>query len=204
VHPRDEEGRQTLAAGPCAAVVAAVRARSPGLPLGFSTMAEIEPDPERRLDLVSSWDPAPDFVSVNLDEEGAVELVRTLPGMGIGVEAGVSTAQDAELLVAEDLARHCLRVLVEPSHRDAEDALATLSAVDSVLDQAGVRLQRVYHGVDAVTWSVIHLALAQNRDVRIGLEDTLVLADGRLALDNAQLVAAAFDLAAHLEPRSGL
>jgi uncharacterized protein (DUF849 family) len=204
LHPRDDEGRQTLAAGPCGAAVAAIRARTPDLPLGFSTLAEIEPDRERRLHLLAAWDPRPDFVSVNLSEEGAVELVRALPGMDIGVEAGISSPEDAELLVAEDLARLCLRVLVEPPQRESEAALATVAAVDAVLDHAGIPLQRVYHGVDEATWSVIQVALAQGRDIRIGLEDTLVLADGHLALDNAQLVAAAIDLAAHLEPRAGL
>lgn len=180
--------------------MAAVRAASPGLPLGFSTLADIEPGPERRLSLLQAWDLIPDFVSVNLSEAGAPELIRALPGLGIAVEAGVGSTEDAELLLAEDLGGLCLRILVEPGQREPEGALANVAAIDLVLDSAGVELQRVYHGLDAAAWPVIELALAQGRDVRIGLEDTLVLADGRLARDNAQLVAAAFDLAARLQP----
>jgi uncharacterized protein (DUF849 family) len=202
-HPRDAEGRQTLEAAHCDAAVAAVRSRSPGLPIGLSTSAEIEPDPDRRLRLLSAWTVLPDFVLVNLREAGAAELVRALPGMGIGVEAGVRTAQDAELLAAEDLSRHCLRVLVETHERRPNDALASLAAIDTVLDRAGIVLQRVYHGRDETTWTVIELALAQGRDVRIGLEDTLVLPDERVALDNAQLVSAVLDLAARMVPRDG-
>jgi uncharacterized protein (DUF849 family) len=203
VHPRDDDGKQTLAAAPCAAAAWAIRASSPGLPVGFSTLAEIEPDPERRLGLLADWTVLPDFVSVNLSEPGAVELIRALPGMGMGVEAGIWTPEDAELLVADDLAPHCLRVLVEPRDRQPGAALATVAAVDAVLDRAGIALQRVYHGVDETTWTIIEVAMAQGRDVRIGLEDTLTHPDGRLALDNAQLLAAALDLAARLQPEGG-
>lgn len=202
-HPRDAEGRQTLAADDCGAAVAAVRDRCPGLPIGLSTSADIEPDPERRLHLLAEWTVLPDFVSVNLREGGAPELVRALPGMGIGVEAGIWTARDAELLVAEDLSRHCLRLLVEAHQRRPNNALKAVAAIDTVLEEGRIGLPRVYHGRDETTWTVIELALAQGRDVRIGLEDTLVFPDKRVALDNAQLVAAVLDLAERMVPRDG-
>ena len=45
---------------------------------------------------------------------------------------------------------------------------------------------------------MIDAALARGRDVRIGLEDTLVMADGSPAPDNAALVAA---VARRTDPR---
>jgi uncharacterized protein (DUF849 family) len=196
VHPRRADGAQTLGPVPCGEAIAAIRLACPGLPVGLSTAAWIEPDPDRRLGLILGWDPRPDFVSVNVHEHGALELVRTLPGAGIGVEAGVWTAMSARLLVEQDLARRCLRVLVEPQEPEPPAALATVAAVDAVLDQGGVRLQRVYHGHDGTAWPVIQAMAARGRDVRVGLEDVLTLADGRPARDNAELVAAAVALAA--------
>jgi uncharacterized protein (DUF849 family) len=196
VHPRRADGAQTLDPVPCGEAIAAIRLARPGLPVGLSTAAWIEPDPDRRLGLILGWDPRPDFVSVNLHEPGVLEMVRTLPDAGIGVEAGVWTALAARRLVIEGLARHCLRVLVEPQESEPAAALATVASVDAVLDEAGIRLPRVYHGHDRSAWPVIEAMVARGRDVRVGLEDVLTLPDGRPARDNAELVAAAVRLAA--------
>jgi uncharacterized protein (DUF849 family) len=195
VHPRGPDGEQTFDAGPCGEAVAAIRAACPGLPVGLSTAAWIEPDPARRLALIAAWDPRPDFVSVNLHEAGSAELVRALPRLGIGVEAGLWTALAARRLVDDRLATLCLRVLVEPMDAEPHAALVTVAAVDAVLDEAAIGLQRVYHGRDATAWPVLEAMLARRRDVRVGLEDVLTLPDGRPARDNAELVAAALALA---------
>jgi len=195
VHPRRADGAQTLQPGPCGEAVAAIRAACPGLPVGLSTGAWIEPDPTRRLDLVAAWDPRPDFVSVNLHEPGAAELVRCLAELGIGVEAGIWNALGATWLVEADLTPLCLRVLVEPHDAEPAAALATVAAVDAVLDSAGVTLPRLYHGSETSAWPVLEAMLARGRDVRVGLEDVLQMPDGTPAPDNAALVAAAVALA---------
>jgi uncharacterized protein (DUF849 family) len=62
------------------------------------------------------------------------------------------------------------------------------------LDRAEVR-PRVYHGYGIATWRVIQYALESGWDVRVGLEDTLLLPDGTLATGNAELVAVAVRMA---------
>jgi uncharacterized protein (DUF849 family) len=47
----------------------------------------------------------------------------------------------------------------------------------------------------AETWAVIEQALERERNVRVGLEDTLALPDGRPARGNADLVRAAVRVA---------
>jgi uncharacterized protein (DUF849 family) len=69
--------------------------------------------------------------------------------------------------------------------------VALAAQIDQVLDWHVTDRPRLYHGHGRATWAVIERALGRGGDVRIGLEDTLVLADGRLARDNAELVAAA-------------
>jgi uncharacterized protein (DUF849 family) len=54
---------------------------------------------------------------------------------------------------------------------------------------------RLHHGYGVATWPVLRAALRLGRDIRVGLEDTVVLEDGRLASGNRELVQAAARLA---------
>jgi uncharacterized protein (DUF849 family) len=100
LHPRDSEGRETLEAGVVDEVVKKVRGAC-GMPVGTTTSAEIEPDPEPRLGLVQACR-EPDYASVNLSEPGALELMETLVRIGVGIEAGVWSIEDAERLQLRD------------------------------------------------------------------------------------------------------
>jgi uncharacterized protein (DUF849 family) len=191
IHPRRADGEQSLERGDVAAAVAAVRAACPGAPVGVTTIALAEPNPTRRLALVRSWTLLPDFASVNFSESGAADLCAALLEIGIGVEPGLSTAADAQLLLASGLAGRCVRLLFEPEEQDLDAALATVAAIEAVLDAAGAQAPRLLHGIEATAWPLLDVALKRGYDERIGLEDTLFLPDGRPTLDNARLVAAA-------------
>jgi len=195
VHQRDADGIQTLAAEPCARTLQAIRAACPGVPVGLTTGAWIEPDPDRRLELVAGWEVAPDYASVNLAEEGSFQLLRLLLERGIGVEAGLWTVADAEALLASGLADRCLRLLLEAMEAQPAAALANVASIEGLLDEAGCRTPQLQHGAAGAAWPVLVRALEAGRDVRIGLEDTLLLPDGRLARGNGELVAAAARLA---------
>ncbi len=138
-----------------------------------------------------AWTALPDFVSVNFSEEGAVELCHVLIDRGVGVEAGLATLADAQLLLDAGLADRCLRLLFEPDEDEPNAALATVQAIEALLDAASVRTPRLLHGMDATAWPLLDAAIERGYDTRIGLEDTLYLPDGQPARDNAQLVAVA-------------
>jgi len=112
VHPRDAGGAESLQGRVVDRVVAAVR-EPLGLPVGVTTGEWIEPDLRQRLRLISEWT-QPDYASVNLSEPGAVEVMRTVLSAAVGIEAGVSTVEDAELLVGCGLSDRVTRVLIEP------------------------------------------------------------------------------------------
>src|SRR6188508_2458501 len=63
IHPRRADGSQSFDPGDVAAAVVAVRGACPGVPVGGTTIAWVEPDLARRLALVRSWTVRPDFVS---------------------------------------------------------------------------------------------------------------------------------------------
>src|ERR1700722_17895697 len=71
MHPRGDDGRESLTAAVIDGAVAAVRAACPDVPVGVSTGAWIEADGARRVAAVQSWQILPDFASVNFSEEGA-------------------------------------------------------------------------------------------------------------------------------------
>jgi len=202
IHPRDASGTETLDADPVLAAVAAVRASVPATPVGVTTgLWATAGDPVRRMSLVSRWTglDIPDFASVNLSEPGADDLAGLLGELGIAVEAGVWSADDAERLAASAFGRHVLRILIEPQDPAPEAAVAAAAAMEAALDRHGLTAPRLHHGYGAATWPVLRAAIRLGRDIRVGLEDTVVLEDGRPASGNSELVRAVVRLAS--EPR---
>ena len=193
VHPRNGGGKQTLGPVQVSAAIAAIRDAAPGTHVGVTTIATIERDPKRRVALVRRWTETPDFASVNWGEEGGPALVSALVEREIAIEVGIWTVEDARRFVESDLAKFCLRALVEPTEQQTGGALATAEAIAEVLRPLGLPL--VVHGHERTTWAVLRWAAAHGHGIRIGLEDTLTLEGGRPAKNNAELVAAAAKLA---------
>lgn len=195
VHPRDGRGHETLDAHAVAAAVAAIRERAPGIRVSVTTRDGIAATSREKLALVSTWSTpelgGPDCATVNWHEDGAAELARTLLTKGIGVEAGITTAHAASRFVATHWPWQVERVLVElvPGQSRGSDGRWAAERVLAALGRLPAQL--LVHGERAWTWSVLRWAQAAGYSTRIGLEDTLVLPDGREARDNAELVAAA-------------
>jgi uncharacterized protein (DUF849 family) len=194
LHPRDAAGAEQLDAEVVDAVVVAVRGRC-GVPVGVSTGAWIEPDPDRRAALVSAWR-APDYASVNLSEAGADAVMRALLAAGIGIEAGISALDDVERLHSTGLSGQLTRVLVEPVEVRAANAVSTVDAIHAALDRLGVAAPRLQHGDGEATWPLLEDAVHRGLDTRIGLEDTVLGPAGERIAGNAALVRAASELAA--------
>src|SRR5215472_11727868 len=159
-HVRGQDGSESVAPGDVAAAVTAVRRAVPLTPFGVSTGAWIVRDVRARHEAVFGWQVLPDFASVNIKEEGGVGLAQLLFSRGIGIEVGFSDVDGAEALIASGLAARCLRVLLEPLEQDMKSFVATLEAVEAVLDRARITLPRLLHGIDRVAWDAIDIAAA--------------------------------------------
>ncbi len=195
LHPRGADGRETLEAVDVAAALEAVRAAVPGTPIGLSTHAGIAPGGRGRLDAVAGWQVLPDYVSVNLIEEDAPEMIALALSKGIGIEAGLWSAADAERFVKLEDARRCLRILIEINEQDTREGLEAAAAIRLVLARASLDVPVLQHGFDATVWPLYQDALLRGLDSRIGLEDGRALPDGTVAQDNAELLRAAVRLA---------
>jgi uncharacterized protein (DUF849 family) len=210
LHPRDEAGVEVLDAPAVLAAVGEVQAAVPGVPVGVTTgLWASGGNSYKRLELVSGWSgpSKPAFASVNMSEPGAAELAALLGELDIAVEAGVWTVADADTLAETGLAgtgladadtlagTGLLRILIEPQDTSAEGAVALAAGIEAALDRHSFTVPRLHHGYGLATWHVLRAAVALGRDIRVGLEDTVVLADGTPATSNAELVAAAVALA---------
>ena len=89
-----------------------------------------------------------------------------------------------------------LRVLAEVTDTDPATSVET---AESLLDSLGpgpgpgpgLSAPVLLHGEDGGAWPVLRLAAQLGLDMRIGLEDVLVLPDGSVPAGNAALVRAA-------------
>ncbi|HYJ84568.1 MAG TPA: 3-keto-5-aminohexanoate cleavage protein [Pyrinomonadaceae bacterium] len=194
LHVRSSFGVESLDPDDVARTLRVVKSAAPLSSIGISTGAWIVPDPAERIRLATAWKVLPDFASVNFSEEGAVELVELLLSKGVGVEAGLCDAGNAEIFVESGLAPRCLRVLLEPQEQEIEKTRETVNRMRTVLDENGVSHERVLHGTEATTWPMLKEAINLGYGLRIGFEDTLQLTDGTLAESNGELVADALKL----------
>ncbi len=195
VHVCGPDGLESLKPHDIARSLEAIRSACPNVPIGISTGAWIVPDLKKRLSLIKSWENLPDFASVNMHEEGAVQVANHLLAKGVGVEAGLCNRQAAEIFVRSDIVNESLRILIELADDNMPAALSTLELIEAVLDRAELKLPRLLHGENATAWELLKMAVARGYDTRIGFEDVLILPDGTYADGNASLIAAACKIA---------
>jgi uncharacterized protein (DUF849 family) len=191
MHPKDVNGVDSLYGDAVAAAVHAVRAAVPGLPLGVTTGFWALPDADARLRAVEAWTVLPDFASLNWHEPGSEELAHVLLGKGLGVEVGLFHAEAVASWAKSDLAKHCMRAMIE-LQGDAD-----IAAADDMLERVfavGSPAPVLLHGLDESCWPLLEYAGERGVQTRIGLEDTVKLPDGSVAPDNGALVSAAVSL----------
>jgi uncharacterized protein (DUF849 family) len=191
MHPKTVDGVDSLLPEHVDAAVSAVRHSAPGLPLGVTTGFWALPDADARLRAVDGWTVLPDFASVNWHEPGSEDLARLLLSKGLGVEAGIFHAEAAESWAASEIAKHCMRVMIELG---PDGDIATADELLSQVLAAGSTAPVLLHGLDESCWPLLEHAGVRGVQTRIGMEDMLRLPDGSTAVDNAALVSAAVQL----------
>ncbi|MDQ6436709.1 3-keto-5-aminohexanoate cleavage protein [Mesorhizobium sp. LHD-90] len=188
IHPR-ADGRESLFA--IDATIPLVRKACPGTLIGVSTGAWIEADEAQTRAAIDGWAELPDYASVNLSESDAPGVMERLSRCGVGIEAGLASVADAERLVGLEHGGRVLRVLIEISGQDFEEARAVADDIFAVLEAARMRKPILLHGENATVWPFVELAAARRWSTRVGLEDGHTLPDGTIAAGNAAMVAAA-------------
>lgn len=187
VHPRSGD-RESLAWDDIRAAIQAIRDRCPGLIVGVSTREEIEPDADLRLAALTHWQgppEGPDLASVNWHEDRAEAVADLLADKGIGIEAGLFTADAARKLGRRTgLARVLVEALpgISPG-ADGVDAARRILAAVEVRDT-----DLVVHGEQEWAWPVLWWSLQNAHGIRVGFEDMPSGPDGEQAGSNADLL----------------
>ncbi len=195
LHPRNAAGAESLDAGDVARALEAVRAACPGVSVGISSGWWILPDAEARLASVRAWTVLPDFVSVNWHEDQSPELAELLLTLGIGVEAGLWTADAVRAFLDWPRRDEVLRLLLEMPDKPIRIYMAELREMFALLDASDLDKQVVLHGLGESAWPLLREAGRRGLGARIGLEDTLLLpGDFDGAGDNAELVRVAREM----------
>ncbi|MEM9343091.1 MAG: 3-keto-5-aminohexanoate cleavage protein [Pseudomonadota bacterium] len=195
IHPRADEGAETLASDHVAAALDAVRAAVSGIPVGIGTGAWIAPGGVARHADIRDWTVMPDYASLNVHEDDAADVARLLAEKGVAIEAGVWDRSDVPRFASRIDPAACCRILVEIPDLPASEALAEADATLQGLADLETGLPILLHGSDRSAWPVLQQALRLGLDTRIGFEDAVTMPDGAPAPDNAALVRAAMMLA---------
>lgn len=191
-HVLTDAGDQTIHPDHVGAWVRAVRAAHPDIVIGTTTGLWTVESHAQRMAHVAAWpaDALPDFASVAFCEEGAAEAAQLVLDRGMILESAVWSMDDVPALLASPTLHRNVRVLIEPEVEDPDLAVAQCREIATVLREAGVAAPILYHGYDATVWPVVEAAIADGCETRIGFEDGVLLPDGALPADNADLVRA--------------
>ncbi|GAA3532904.1 hypothetical protein AFL01nite_19030 [Aeromicrobium flavum] len=199
LHPKGDDGLDTLAPDFVDALIAAVHVAAPALPISVTTGEWALPDPTERVAAIRAWGLVPHLASVNWHEAGSAAVVEALFEQSVGIEAGLWSLDDVRDWAESPVRDSVTRVLLELPDRIGEEQVTVLGEemVRAVRAQAP-DVQILLHGEGESAWPALRLAVRLGLETRIGLEDTVHLPDGSMAPDNASLVRAARDLAARL------
>ncbi|KAA0022108.1 3-keto-5-aminohexanoate cleavage protein [Antrihabitans cavernicola] len=194
LHPKDDHGNDSLDSARVAAALGAVK-REVNTPVGVTTGAWIDADPAARVASIRRWNSLPDYASVNWHEDGAEDVAAVLIERGVGIEAGLFTVDAVRTWQASRFAGECFRVLLElPDELSAAETVETADSMLAVLRRGPGSPRILLHGQGMSCWPALRYAGELGLDMRIGLEDTLLLPNGESAPDNRALVRAALDI----------
>jgi uncharacterized protein (DUF849 family) len=188
IHCYDKNGNESLKPEDVTNLVSTVKNISPDIKIGISSGDWIEPDFEKRMSYIKNWSVVPDFISVNMIEDNAIEISNLLISKGIMVEAGLNEKKAAEIFIESRLNAGCCRILIEPEEENLKSAIDTINEIETILNFNQIKLPRLLHGFNSVCWDILEEAKKREYDSRIGMEDTIYLRNGRKAKSNLEIL----------------
>lgn len=198
-HLRDAEGRHWLDAGAYAELIAEMARAVPGMPIQITTEAAGRYDPPAQRALLDRI--TPEGVSIALaemladdDRAAARRLYHRLAGAGVAVQHILYDPAQLDWLLAEQtrgtLPAGPLQVLfVVGRYSDGQQAVPAMLApfLDRMPAEAGLDWAVCAFGAQETACLVQASRLGGK--LRVGFENNLLMADGRIATDNAERVA---------------
>ncbi len=188
IHCYNENGNESLKPHDVNNLVLLVKNISPEIQIGISSGEWIEPDLEKRKSYINAWENIPDFISVNMIEDDAIEISNLLISKRVLIEAGLNEKKAAEIFVESNLTKNCCRILIEPEIEEFDSAVQTINEIEKVLDSNNVKIPRLLHGFNSLSWDILREAKRRGYDSRIGMEDTIYLENGDIVKGNLEIL----------------
>lgn len=188
IHCYDKNGNESLKPEDVNNLVTKVKNISSDIQIGISSGVWIEPDFEKRKSYIKAWQNIPDFTSVNMIEDNAIEISNLLISKGVLVEAGLNEKKAAEIFVESRLSEGCCRILIEPESEVFESAIQTVNEIEIILNLNKIKIPRLLHGFNSVSWDMLREAYKRGYDSRIGMEDTIYLENGNKVKSNLEII----------------
>ena len=188
IHCYDENGKESLKPKDVNNLVQLVKHISLEIQIGISSGDWIEPDLEKRKSYIKAWENKPDFISLNMIEDDALEISELLIEKGVLIEAGLNEKRAAEILIKSNVIKDCCRILIEPEPEELDLAIETINEIEKVLDANNVKIPRLLHGFNSVSWEILREAKKRGYDGRVGMEDTIYLENGEMVKSNLEII----------------
>jgi len=193
VHPRNSEGSEAIDAETIEKWVTAFNQRLPLATISLSTAAWIAPLAQR-LREICSWSVRPHYASVNFHEEGAEEIADALLNQCVGVEAGISDREGARRFLNYERRQECRRLMFEMPNKEPQAVSSVFKEIYRILANITDDHELILHGEGRSAWPILQLAVRNGLRGRIGLEDTILLPDLRVAENNVSILTAAVEI----------
>ncbi len=91
-------------------------------------------------------------------------------------------------MVESGLYKDCFRILIEPEPEILKDAIECIDEIEEVLNKNSIKVPRLLHGFNSVSWEILREAKRRGYDSRIGMEDTIYLENGEMVKSNLELI----------------
>ena len=185
IHFRDINGVDTLDEKYVRPQFEYLKNRFPGCLIGVGSPLLNGRTSEIRYAQVLEWnDWKPDYISLNVCEDGLEEMSALLAEKNIPIEYGIFTFGDALTFEKEGCMETAHRVLIETSGEDAFDEAVKIY---EYLHERYPELHYLMHGEDMHTWDIIRYAKEKGISWRVGFEDIDRDSDGNIVKSNAEL-----------------
>ena len=128
IHFRDAGGKESLEQEVVLPQFLALKKRFPNCQIGIGSPLQNGMTAAKRQKAIAAWTWRPDYISVNVCEEGSCALSKTLQQLQVPIEYGIFTLADAEEFVARQYSQSAFRVLIEVSGEATDEATVEKAA----------------------------------------------------------------------------
>lgn len=164
IHFRDSYGNESLDENIISPQFRFLKGKFPMINIGIGSPLQNGINSKSREELISNWSNfKPDFISVNLSEEGSIDLINILKEKDIKIEYGNFSLEDAGIFTNNKLYINCYRVLreiIDDNNNPKTSVDAIKEANDSInyFQKLCSDIEIILQGENKYGWDIIKIS----------------------------------------------